>query len=85
MLFNEKLKRHQDYDYLMNLEKMANITFSSHLGVIIHWENKIELKKESLENSYKWAKIIDIFLVKILFVGLSISLLFLGFLRRDLF
>ena len=39
-LFNEKLKRHQDYDFLLRLEKTGAIfKWSETPSVIVHWEN----------------------------------------------
>ncbi|WP_373032376.1 glycosyltransferase family 2 protein [Sulfurovum sp.] len=58
IMFNEELRRHQDYDFLLRLERdSVNIVFSTHLGVIVHWENNnTEAKGGTYEYSYSWAR-----------------------------
>jgi len=55
-LFDETLIRHQDYQFLIDLEsKDGFVTFSSHLGVIVHWENNdIKKKGGTWDYSLKW-------------------------------
>ena len=45
-LFNENLRRHQDYDFLLRLEnKNYKICYNPHQTVIVHWENNDIRKK----------------------------------------
>ena len=40
VFFNEKLRRHQDYDFLLRCEaNQAKISFVNKPNVIVHWEN----------------------------------------------
>lgn len=58
VLFNEHLKRHQDYDFLLRLEA-AQIKFdwSKDVTVIVHWEqNNLNAKGGTWEYSEKWFK-----------------------------
>lgn len=66
IMFNEELRRHQDYDFLLRLEKTnADIIFSDHLGVIVHWENNdTEAKGGTYEYSYNWAQKNQVFFTK---------------------
>lgn len=55
--FNEKLVRHQDYDFVLRVEK-ANIPFyySDHTGVEVHWNNNdIKKKGGGWKYSLDWA------------------------------
>lgn len=56
--FNEDLIRHQDYDFLLQLERKGiNFYYSDHLGVKIHWENNYpELKGGTWNFSLSWMK-----------------------------
>src|SRR5690554_4478415 len=58
VLFNEHLIRHQDYDFLLQVEAAGHrIGMSLHTGVIIHWENNNPAAKGGTwEYSLKWAK-----------------------------
>ena len=56
--WNEKLKRHQDYDYLFQLEKYGvKSVMSNNVGVTIHWENNdTEKKGGTWQYSLNYAK-----------------------------
>jgi len=56
--WNENLKRHQDYDLLLNMEKNGiKFKMSDHTGVIIHWEdNDTESKGGTWKFSYNYVK-----------------------------
>lgn len=58
VLFNEHLIRHQDYDFLLQVEAAGHrIGMSPHIGAIIHWENNNPAAKGGTwEYSLKWAK-----------------------------
>lgn len=58
VLFNEHLIRHQDYDFLLQVEAAGHrIEMSPHIGAIIHWENNNPAAKGGTwEYSLKWAK-----------------------------
>lgn len=58
ILFNEHLKRHQDYDFLLRLEAdQIKFAWSKEVTVIVHWEeNDIESKGGTWEFSEKWFK-----------------------------
>lgn len=57
-MFNEKLIRHQDYDFLFRLkEKGVKFIFSEHTGVIVHWENNDTAKKGGTSDfTLSWAQ-----------------------------
>jgi len=57
ILFNEKLIRHQDYDFLLRYENAkGTITMLNYTGTIVHWENNnIEKKGGTWEYSLNWA------------------------------
>ena len=56
--FNEKLLRHQDYDFLLRLENSGVVFFwSEEPTVIVHWENNDTNKKGGTwQYSEKWFK-----------------------------
>lgn len=58
VLFNERLIRHQDYDFLLQVEAAGHkIGMSPHTGAIIHWENNNPAAKGGTwDYSLKWAK-----------------------------
>lgn len=58
VLFNEHLIRHQDYDFLLQVEAAGHkIGMSPHTGAIIHWENNNPAAKGGTwDYSLKWAK-----------------------------
>lgn len=57
-LFNEQLIRHQDYDFLLQVEAAGHkIGMSPHTGAIVHWENNDPAAKGGTwQYSLKWAK-----------------------------
>lgn len=58
VLFNEHLIRHQDYDFLLQVEAAGHkIGMSPHIGAIIHWENNNPAAKGGTwDYSLKWAR-----------------------------
>jgi hypothetical protein len=55
--FNEKLIRHQDYDFLLNAKASGHkIGMSPHTGVVVHWENNNPAAKGGTwQYSLNWA------------------------------
>lgn len=55
-LFNEKLRRHQDYDFLLRLEDIgANFKWCKPVTTIVHWEtNDIDKKGGTWQFSLEW-------------------------------
>lgn len=81
VLFDETLKRHQDFDFLIQAEiKKYKLCTSPHLGGIVHWEkNNTIIKGETWQFSNEWlTKRKDLFTKKeadnfwIQFVGFKI-------------
>lgn len=56
VLFDPSIKRHQDFDFLLRVErKNYKIGTSSHLGAIVHWENNVPTEKgETWSFSQDW-------------------------------
>lgn len=63
LLFDDTIKRHQDFDFLLRAEKLGyKISNFDHFGAIVHWEDNDVLKKgetwrfslEWLEKREKW-------------------------------
>ncbi|NRD23235.1 glycosyltransferase family 2 protein [Winogradskyella litoriviva] len=56
VLFDETIKRHQDFDFLLRAEnKKYELGTSPHVGAIVHWENNNPITKgETWKFSQEW-------------------------------
>lgn len=84
VLFNEKLKRHQDYDFLLKLDEAGyKVRMSTHLGAKIHWEDNIpEVKGGTWEFSLRWVKEYQHYLSKDAYSNFVFQFVFLKLLKQ---